>query len=170
MKSWASTDQREQVRKSPAQGTHRRGAAILSGRPHTFEVRLAVPLLVENPSSDPSATHPQTGFALSALQHALKASTSCQVRRIPERILGKYVQAIIPRKGENLSRFFCRSGKAGRAGSWRFLKNDPRAIQTRPRVAELSLSRVPESICARMLGQEHPRQRGRLTGSRWERI
>jgi hypothetical protein len=76
------------MRKSPAQGTHRRDATILGGRPHTFEVRLAVPLLVQNPSSDPSAAHTQTGFALPGLQHALKAATSCQVRHIPRRVLG----------------------------------------------------------------------------------
>jgi len=77
------------MRKSPAHGTHRRDATILSGTLHTSEVRLAVPLLVQNPSSDPSAAPTQTGFAMSGLQHALKASTSCQVRRIPKRVLGK---------------------------------------------------------------------------------
>jgi hypothetical protein len=77
------------MRKSPAERTQRRDATILSSRPHTFEVRLAVPLLIQNSSSDPSATHPQTGFAPSGFQHALKASTSCQVRRIPRRVLEK---------------------------------------------------------------------------------
>jgi hypothetical protein len=37
------------MRKSPAKGTHRRDATILSGRLHTSEVRLAVFLLVQNP-------------------------------------------------------------------------------------------------------------------------